>query len=151
MKLAEALIIRADIQKRLLQLASRINNNLIVQEGFTPGEDPAKLMSEYLALQKELKKLVQRINTTNAQTMFDESNTLSDILAERDMLLAEHKFMSDVAEHASQTTDLYSSSEIAKVSTVNVSEIRHHADELAKQYRQLDISLQAKNWTTELL
>jgi hypothetical protein len=40
MKLAEALILRADIRKRIEQLRSRLAANIQVQEGSDPHEDP---------------------------------------------------------------------------------------------------------------
>jgi hypothetical protein len=41
MKLAEALILRADCQKRIAQLKSRLLVNAKVQEGDAPAGDPA--------------------------------------------------------------------------------------------------------------
>lgn len=38
MKIAEALILRADIQKRISQLKARLNNNAKVQENEEPTE-----------------------------------------------------------------------------------------------------------------
>lgn len=46
MKLAEALSIRKDLQKRIQQLGQRIQNNVKVQEGDEPKEQPAELMKE---------------------------------------------------------------------------------------------------------
>jgi ABC-type hemin transport system substrate-binding protein len=46
MKLAEALILRADTQKRIEQLKQRLNANARVQQGEKPAEDPKKLMTE---------------------------------------------------------------------------------------------------------
>ena len=37
------------------------------------------------------------------------------------------------------------------VSTINVAEIRKRADELAKNYRDLDARIQELNWQTELV
>jgi hypothetical protein len=50
MKLAEALILRADLQKRIEQLKQRILNNVMVQEGDEPAEDPSQLLRELDAL-----------------------------------------------------------------------------------------------------
>ena len=47
MKLAEALSERADIQKRIQQLRSRLRRNALVQEGEKPAEDPHALLEEY--------------------------------------------------------------------------------------------------------
>ena len=46
MKLAEALAIRKDTQKRIEQLKSRVLNNVRVQEGDMPSEEPKELMKE---------------------------------------------------------------------------------------------------------
>ena len=40
MKLAEALSLRADLQKRISQLEVRLKNNARIQEGEEPAEDP---------------------------------------------------------------------------------------------------------------
>ena len=46
MKLAEALSIRKDLQKRIQQLETRIKSNVKVQEDEEPLEDPNELMKE---------------------------------------------------------------------------------------------------------
>ena len=46
MKLAEALQERADINKKISQLRSRLSNNLLVQEGEKTAEDPLALLKE---------------------------------------------------------------------------------------------------------
>ena len=50
MKLATALSERADVQRRLSQLHTRLNNNAKVQEGDEPAEDPKALLKELDAL-----------------------------------------------------------------------------------------------------
>ena len=50
MKLAEALILRADLQKELMSLKNRINQNLLVQEGEKPSENPYTSHIENVAL-----------------------------------------------------------------------------------------------------
>lgn len=44
MKLAEALNLRADLQKRIANLRERLIKNAKVQEGDTPSEDPNMLL-----------------------------------------------------------------------------------------------------------
>lgn len=46
MKLAEALQERADLNRRIEQLNSRLYRNSKVQQGRNPEEDPAELISE---------------------------------------------------------------------------------------------------------
>jgi len=46
MKLAEALILRADCQKRLAQLQQRLARSAVIQEGEAPPENPQVLIAE---------------------------------------------------------------------------------------------------------
>lgn len=151
MRLAQALILRADYQKRVEQLKQRLLNNAKVQEGDTPSEDPQTLLSELSRLADDLVSLIQRINQTNAQTQFEEGKTLADALARRDMLKIRHGVYRDLAEAATIKQDRYSKSEVKFQSTVNVAEIQHQADEFAKAYRDLDAQIQEANWRTDIV
>ena len=46
MKLAEALMERADLQRRLVQIRERIKQNALYQEGETPAESVTELLAE---------------------------------------------------------------------------------------------------------
>src|SRR5438445_11482616 len=83
MKLAEALILRADCQKRIAQLKSRLLVNAKVQEGDAPAETPQELIAELGRVSTELLDLIKRINRTNSATAFAGRGTISDALAER--------------------------------------------------------------------
>jgi hypothetical protein len=48
MKLAEALILRADYQKRIEQLKAILIRNAKIQEGDAPAEKPEELLKEWL-------------------------------------------------------------------------------------------------------
>ncbi len=48
MKLAEALLLRGDIQKKLASLRERIGRNCLVQEGNAPHENPSALFTQGL-------------------------------------------------------------------------------------------------------
>ena len=52
MKLAEALLERADLQKRIAQMDGRLENNAQVQEGEKPAEDPKALLKELEEIRK---------------------------------------------------------------------------------------------------
>src|ERR1044072_5534401 len=79
MKLAEALIRRADCQKRFEQVKSRLVNNAKVQEGDVPAESPAELLTELGRVANELFELIKRINKTNSATVFNDRDTLSEV------------------------------------------------------------------------
>ena len=144
MKLAEALILRADYQKRAAQLRQRIVSNAKVQEGETPAEDPQRLLKEFEQLAEGAFDLIKRINKTNINTQFDA-------LAERDILAVRRKVYADLVDAASASQDRYSRSEIKFESTVSVKEIQKQVDALAKAYRELDTTIQGLNWSTDLV
>jgi len=151
MKLAEALILRADAQKRVEQLRQRLNNNAQVQEGERPAEDPQTLLAEFDRVADQLTQLVRQINATNVATPLAAGLTLADALAERDALKLKHSIYSGLAQAAAGQQMRYSRSEIRLQSTVNVAEVQQQADQLARRHRELDTQIQAANWLTDLL
>jgi Family of unknown function (DUF6847) len=151
MKLAEALILRADCQKRIAQLKSRLLTNAKVQEGDKPAEAPKELLTELGRVSNELLDLVKRINRTNSATVFPERRTISDALADRDALALQRAAYAELAQTAAITQGRFTRSEVKYVSTINVAEIQKRADELAKNYRDLDARIQELNWQTELV
>ena len=151
MKLAEALILRADCQKRFAQLKSRLLANAKVQEGDQAAEDPKDLSAELERVAAQLGDLVKRINKTNSTTPFAGEGTISDALADRDVLALRRAAYSELAQTAAFTQDRYTRSEVKYVRTIDVVEIQKRADELAKNYRELDARIQEFNWLTELV
>ena len=149
MKLAEALILRADLQKRLLQLRERLELNARVQEGEQPAEDPAALLKELDALLAEQEDLIRRVNLTNARTEAG-GELLTALLARRDCLTEKISMLRDFLNTASNITGRTSRMEIKIHSTVPVAELRKQVDSLSKQLRELDIRIQSANWTAEL-
>lgn len=151
MKLAEALIARADAEKRITQLQQRITRSAKVQEGDTPPEDPQVLLDESIALIKQMQTLVQAINRTNASTVFDGERTITDALAERDMLMKERTFLANVISNAVVTQPRYGQSEIKFVSTINIADLQTRVDELSRRYRETDSAIQQLNWSVDLI
>ena len=86
MKLAEALILRKDLQTRLVRIQERLNANVLVQEGDRPSEDPAELIKRLNETCAELNTLICRINKTNSSTLMD-GRPLADAITERDLNL----------------------------------------------------------------
>ena len=95
--------------------------------------------------------LIRRINRTNSTTSFVEGSSLADALAERDVLLLRRGVYNDLATFASVRQDRITRSEVKYIAAVDVSETRKRADELAKNYRELDARIQELNWKTELV
>jgi hypothetical protein len=151
MKIGEALTLRSDIQTRIAELMKRLNESARVQEGERPHEDPQKLLQEFDALADELEELVRRINRSNLSVTLADGRSLTEALARRDSLTLRHRMLRALAESAGEKHDRYSRTEIKVLSTVDVAAIRHSADELARERRELDVAIQEANWANELI
>ena len=149
MKLAEALSIRADLQRRISQLKSRLKDSSKIQEGDTPAEDVNDLYKELGDCLTQLEELTYRINHTNMQTV-SEGETLTRIIARKDMLTLRISVMRDVLSHVIEN-DRYGRNEIKYIRTIDVPAFRQEMDAYAKQLRELDLKLQSLNWTVDLI
>ena len=149
MKLAEALNQRADLQKRIAQLRERLANNVKVQEGDEPAENPEDLFRELEGSLKQLKDMIVSINRTNQETLW-EGRTLTEMIAEKDVLSMHLSTLRAVLDAANVRSDRYSRNEIKFIRTVDVNDLQKKVDDLSKGLRELDSKLQQANWMTDL-
>lgn len=150
MKLAEALIQRADAKKRLEQLRQRLIRSAKVQEGDIAPENPQDLLAEMDALVNELTDLMQRINRSNSSIQFDSNRSLTDALADRDALMMRRSLLSSLMQAAEPQTR-FGRMEIKETATVSIAELQKQYDDLARQHRELDTAIQQLNWNVDLL
>lgn len=150
MKLAEALLLRSDLQKNLLSLQQRIHKNVLVQDGDTPSEDPEQLIDEAILVNKQLFQLIQKIHQTNAQAQANNGKALLDILNQRDQLTAEHRIIQQAIDNTQKDTDRYSVREIKWIKAVSVSKLQKQADEISQSLRLINLEIQASNWQIDL-
>ena len=140
---------RADLQKRIAQLRERLANNVKVQEGDQPAENPNDLFKELEGSLKQLKDLIVSINRTNQETVW-EGKTLTEMIAEKDVLSMHLGALRATLEAANVRSDRYSRNEIKFVRTVDVNALQKRVDDLSKSLRELDSRLQQANWSTDL-
>jgi len=151
MKLAEALIARADLQNKTAQIKRRITQSAKVQEGDEPIENAAELLSQYDMLMAELETLIIRINRTNAAAELD-CGVLADAIAKRDSLKARINTYRELCDEVSITRERgYDRTDVKYVRCVDVTKLREQVDGMSKQYRELDTKMQGRNWTVDLL
>ncbi|GAA5511946.1 hypothetical protein Dcar01_00660 [Deinococcus carri] len=150
MKLAEALIDRADLQKRAAQLEVRILANMQVQEGDLPAEDPLLLLNEFLTVTAALESLLPRIHRANLTTTLEGGLTLTEALTRRDMLDLRLRVLRGMAEAATLKQTRYSNSEVRMVAVVPARDLQKQVDVLAQERRELDTRIQQTNWLTDL-
>ena len=151
MKLAEALLIRSDMQKKLAQIKGRIRSNVKVQEGDTPNEDPNALMIEASQVITELSALIERIHRTNAVAQTNEGQSMLTLLIERDTLEMRHKLLIEAIEATDTEVDRYSPREIKWHIMGSVAGLQKQADDIAMKLRKINIVIQANNWQIDLV
>ncbi|CAM4113645.1 DIP1984 family protein [Psychrobacter arenosus] len=151
MKLAEALLIRSDMQKKLAQLKARIKNNVKVQEGDTPSEDPNELLLQASQIITELNSLIEQIHRTNAIAKTDKGQSMLTLLVDRDTLEMRHKLLLEAIEAAHGEVDRYSPREIRWNVMVSISGLQKQADDIAMKLRQINLVIQSNNWQIELV
>ena len=151
MKLAEALIERAELQKKNAQLIERITSNTKVQEGDKPAEEPDVLIEEYESNMKHLESLIKKINETNGKTFLDGKETITDAIARRDCIGAKINAYRMFYDSATIRHDRYSQKEVKFIRCIDAKNLQDRINQLSKEYRELDTKLQGVNWLTELL
>ncbi len=151
MKLAEALIERADLQKSLEVLRERLRNNAKVQEGTEPNEDITALLKEMDGILSRLEYLIVHINKTNAASIMKDGKTIADTIARKDVLAKELSLLSELMSAGSDLVNRYTRGEIKVNTAFSVKELQGVISEKAKALRLLDTSLQEANWLTELI
>jgi hypothetical protein len=153
MKLAEALMTRADLQRRIEQVRSRIAANARYQEGEEPQEDAAALVAEVSEALDRVEELVVAVNLTNATVRLADGRTMTAALARRETLRTRHAVLSGAADAAQGQGGGYRQmrSELRQISALPVVELRRRADDVARELRELDVEIQRTNWEADLL
>jgi hypothetical protein len=157
MRLAEALMERSDLQRRVESLRSRIQASARYQEGEDPAEDAAALLEEAVETVDRLAGLVTRINLTNTAAHLDDGTPLTSALARRDALRTRHGILVDAADAASgrggggSYAPRQMRSELRQIAALPIREVRDRADDTARELRELDARIQRANWEVELV
>jgi hypothetical protein len=120
-----------------------------VQEGENPAEDPEALIVEFEHLASELVQLICRINLSNSIATV-VGRTMTQALAERDILKKRQSMYRDLAQAATVTQSISTKSEVRFKGTVTVSAMQKMADTASRELRELDARIQEANWLIEL-
>ena len=125
------------------------------QEGEEPPEDAGERVSMASTVLDELEGLIRNVNRTNSSTVMADGRTLTDALAESDVLWLRYsvlKVSADAASGAQQQVGYMRAtrSELKLMSDLDVRNLREQASDVARRVRELDARIQEVNWTTEL-
>jgi len=146
MKLAEGLLLRADLNKKIEHLVNRIRPVLIVADDKTPQEDPTKLLAQLRNTNQNLEAIIVRINKTNNETFIGHGVTLMEGLAKRDSL----KLLSQKLRNIRQGAQINNSTYGRLSATVDIKAIQIEIDQTGRAFREIDSKIQEMNWLTEL-
>lgn len=146
MKLAEGLLLRADLKKKIEHLQNRLRPVLIVTEGKTPQEDPVKLLAQLRKTIKDFEAVVIRINKTNNETYVQGEGLLMEALAKRDSLKLLVEKLRIVRQSAQISYNNYQNLK----TTIDIKSLQIEIDQVGRAFRELDNKIQAVNWVTEL-
>lgn len=150
MKLAELLIERHDLLDLISGLERRIENNLRIQEGDTPDENPDELLLEITKALDKLTLIKTKIDTVNSTTKITENMVLNDLIIKQQNLKKKHRIINDIIEKASSRQRRYSNSEIKEIIVIDMKKYLKEMDGLAKEIRELDVQLQKLNWEIDV-
>ncbi|MCR4603434.1 MAG: DIP1984 family protein [Prevotella sp.] len=151
MKLAEALSRRKDLEKRISEIKKLLENTIRVQEGDEPAEDPNDLMKELDGCLQQLEYYIYVINVTNMAVKDENGVTMTQLLAKRDVLAKRIAVLRNTYDQASGPAGRFSRSEIKFVNVIDIKPLRLQINQLAQQYRELDMKIQTLNFTNDLL
>ena len=151
MKLAEALSLRKDLETCISKIRKLLESTIRVQEGDTPAEDPTVLMTELDNCLEQLEHYIYCINVTNMSIKDDEGKTMTKLLAERDVLGKRIEVLCNTFNAATGPVNRYTRNEIKYVAVIDIKPIRQQINKLNQQYRELDMKIQAMNFTNDLM
>ena len=149
MKLAEALSLRKDLEKRISGLEDRLENVVRVQEDEDPAENPKELMTELNGCLAQLELLIFNINITNMKVVDEDGKSMTKMLAERDVLKKRIDILRDTFKHASYRDDHFTRARM--VTMIDVKSLRKQLDKYSQQYRKLDNTIQRLNFSYDLV
>ncbi|MFZ4845350.1 DIP1984 family protein [Enterococcus casseliflavus] len=150
MKLAEALLLRRDLNNRLFQLRNEISSSVLVQEGDTLDRSITELFKEYDEINQQYSELVVAINRKNATaSLADSALLLMEALEQREQLRRKHALLTQALDETKATPRM-GRNEIRLVRTIDTKTLTEQLNTTAKQLRELDGKIQQTNWLVEL-
>lgn len=150
MLLAEAIAERAEILRRNGVLQDQLWRAVQAPEGEKPFLDPYELIEEEDQNLDRLHVLDKQIHETNTKTMLQENQTLLGAVIRLRMILKKKRLYSNVTERVFPRYQ-YGGSEIKNVTTVNIRNLNNKMDQIEREYQELLILVQKRNWKLQVL
>lgn len=150
MRISEALMERAEVQKRINSLQERLTNVALVQEGDAPVESPEALLDELERAYEEFERIVALINHANLTAVDENGASLTALLAKRDALKKRVIYLETLATTATPKRERYNTERFKFVPSISVPQIRKKLDSAAQELRELERVIQEMNWRYQI-
>lgn len=153
MKLAEALIRRKELQTRIKEDMEALEAAVITPQGLGPDEEPNALLRQIELTHLHLEGLVVKINQTNNQARLPEGASLMEAIAHRDVLTKRLDHLKGLLKTVlgRNRREPWQESSSIQTTHLSVESLRLQTNALAKELRELDLSIQTTNWNTDLV
>lgn len=156
MKLAEALMRRADLNREYQEIVNRISSNATHEEDDAPEENMNALWYELNTNVTQQQALILNIQRTNLGTDVEfegQTYSLMDLILLRDAILKEYTGKSHSLIRGGRSRGYFqraSRDDIKFVPTLDQSVVRENLNTLAALRRRVDAAIQQTNWNTDL-
>lgn len=158
MKLAEALMLRAELKKDADDLLKRLEENAVYDEERQPMEDSKELFNKMINTLLDIRRLEEKIWKTNMNTVMQGKKTIYDFLRDRDHLVRvvyrKNRLINMYKTNFMEKSQYYYKDETNKIKKFFAFDIKTliaERDEAAKKCREINLMIQRKNWEVELL
>jgi len=149
MKLGEALLLKAELEKKSKDLLERVIRNARVEEGAEPAELPAELLNQFEGVEMELCTLNSRIRHAN-QTVMVNGSTIAHMLNQRRCLEKISQEYNSAAGESYKDFRRLKMTEIREETVLDVALLRKSASKFAKERRLLNLRIQNANWAVDI-
>lgn len=147
MRLAEAMMQRADLDKKVSILGARLNDIALINKSYALEDEPKHLFEELNKSMKALSEVVYRIHVTNMETV-DNGTTITAMLTKKEILKIRIQMLQRIKEEA-RIDSCFDRTKYTIL--INKAELQKELDECKNQLEKLDMKLQQLNWQTELI
>lgn len=165
MKVAEALIERAALTKRLTEVRGRLTGNLVVDEDEEAQEDISALWEQAGQMIERIEVLTVAINRTNMVAKVDlagyQGSTIMEMVAYRDRLDRQIGLIREMLQQVAPdpvsgrgrrySYEARTKDTIRQKPVIVAADWRKKHDRYAELRGKVDLALQAANWSAELV
>lgn len=153
MKLAEALLHRKDLQIRIKEDQEALDAAVITPQGLGPDEEPQALLRGLEDSHAALESLITQINRTNNQAMLPSGLTLMEAIARREAQTKRLEHLKGLLKAilGRNRREFWSDNAPLHITHLSPEQLRTQINGLAKGLRELDLEIQAANWSTDLV